>query len=164
MILILVDFLCNLALLLINTITKILSSTKNIHRTSSSESLEPQQLLLLQETRSALLLQQEEISRQLVVIYASIKKLTQLHLNHQNDPSRSINPVISSSVSAQPESTNITPVRRRRRRTTQQLSGCVPYPLPFQPPRTPDEERRNNIVAWINDLRQQQYSQNEHPK
>jgi hypothetical protein len=99
MILILVDFLHNLAFLLLNTITKILSSTQNIHWTLPAESAEPQQLQLLQETRSALLLQQEEISHQLAEIDAKIRQLTQSHLIHQNNSNQSTNPVISSSVS-----------------------------------------------------------------
>jgi hypothetical protein len=114
MILILVDFLRNLALLIINTITEILSSTQNIHETSASDSLEPNHLLLLQETHLALLLQQEEVSRQLAAIDASIQRFTRSNLNNQDEPNQFPNPVLSSSVSAQPDSTNITLLRWQR--------------------------------------------------
>jgi hypothetical protein len=43
----------------------------------------------------------------------------------------------------------------RRRIARRHYKVGEPYPLPYTPPKTPEEQRRNNIVAWINELRSQ---------
>jgi hypothetical protein len=43
----------------------------------------------------------------------------------------------------------------RRRCSRWHYKVGEPYPLPYTPPRTPEEQRRNNIIAWVNELRSQ---------
>ncbi len=85
LILFLLDFLCNFALLIINIITKILSSIQSIHRTVLSDNLEHYQLIRLQEIHSALLLQQEEILCHLADIEDHIQHLTRSDSNSRNE-------------------------------------------------------------------------------
>lgn len=157
MILILIEFLRDFALLLINTITKLLSSIQSLHQASSSN--KPfNQTAHLQETRTALILQQEEISRRIAEIEDQIQSLTK---STTQDQAKNCPTTITDSPltqTNQPIESITTPIRRRRRPT----SIGKPYPLPFIPPRTPEEERRNNVISWINDIRRLHHNNHEH--
>ncbi len=140
---ILLDLLCNFILVILNACITLLfaifCSLQSLQSTDSSN----RQHLRLQASRSLLVLQQEEISRWLEEIDTSIRNSEQ-----QSD----IRPQSIISPSTSPQTTPI----RSRQRTFRQLSSIGrPYPLPFNPPRTPEEVRRNNIVAWLNDIRSQ---------
>ena len=56
--------------------------------------------------------------------------------------------------------TNASP-RRPSTITSRQRSIGRPYPIPFSPPRTPEEVRRNNIIEWLNDIRLRNTNQHE---
>ncbi len=123
----LLDFLCDLILSLLNTITSTFLTVLRLSHQFQSNEPSHQRLTRLQATRSALVIQQEILSRQI----ASIDELIN-RFNQHNTP----------------------PCPRSRFHTRQPSIG-IPYPIPYTPPRTPEEERKNNIIAWVNKLRQQ---------
>jgi hypothetical protein len=165
MILILLDFLRDLALLIINTITKIISSASSVHQ-QSGNGLEPENINHLQETRSALLRQQDEVSCQLEVIETTIQRLTYSASQDKQDLNQLTTSTPSSVILETVQSTqsNITPLRQRRRRTLRQTNIGEPYPLPFSSPRTPEEVRHNNIVIWLNEIRSQHQNNHGNPE
>jgi hypothetical protein len=142
---VLLDLLCNVILIILNTcITLFFAIYRSLQRLQSTD-LSNHQLLRLQASRSLLVIQQEEISRWLEEIDTSIQ-----HSEHQSDNTIHQQPAISPSTSPQ-----TTPLRSRQRMFHQNTSSGHPYPLPFNPPRTPEEVRSNNIVAWLNNLHNQ---------
>jgi hypothetical protein len=161
MILILLDFLRDLASLIINTITKIVSSISSVNQ-QSGNGLELENITHLQETRSALLRQQDEVSHQLEVIESTIQHLTYSASQDKQDINQFTMSTPSSVIleTVQSSQCTTTPLRQRRRRTLRQTNIGEPYPLPFSSPRTPEEVRRNNIVVWLNEIRSQH--QNNH--
>lgn len=138
------DLICLLILSFINITITILSA---IHRSFQDlQTSEPshQRLIRLQGVRLALVRQQETITRWLDEINQYIQR----------------DLIQSPSLTNQPENlTSSTPrhtrVQTRQRRSAQSSTIGNPYPLPYTPPRTPEEVRRNNIIEWINDLHQQ---------
>ncbi len=110
----------------------------------------------LQAERQALLAQRDYISRQ-------IAQLDELLRSTTGTP--------NSVITAETETLPVTPSpsiplqRNASQRSTPPRSGVhnrnrslrigQPYPIPYTPPRTPEEERRNNVIAWLNDLRLQ---------
>jgi hypothetical protein len=107
----------------------------------------------LQEAHSALLFQRADLSRQISEIELLINSITQSSSPAPVPAQDTITiPTSSSLIPSPPSTENDTPQRRIRRRIRRSGIGR-PYPLPFTPPRTPEEIRRNNIVEWINDLR-----------
>jgi hypothetical protein len=49
---------------------------------------------------------------------------------------------------------SISPDRNCQRRHGNRVGRRVAqFPLPFSPPRTPEEVRRNNIIMWLNEIR-----------
>ncbi len=161
MILILLDFLRDLALLITNTITKIISSASSVQQ-QLGNGLAPENITHLQETRSALLRQQVEVSRQLEVIENTIQRLTDSASQDIQDLNRipTSNQSLVTPETVQSMKSNSTPLRQRRRRTLRQTNIGEPYPLPFSSPRTPEEARHNNIIIWLNDIRSR--NQNHH--
>lgn len=164
LILFLLDFLCNFALLIINIITKILSSIQSIHWTVLSDNLEHYQLIRLQEIHSALLLQQEEILCHLADIEDHIQHLTWSDSNIRNELHQTYIPISSLSESEQTVQLNATPLKPWWWQTIHQTRIGEPYSLLFSPLRTPEEECCNSIITWVNELRSHNYSQHGDPK
>jgi hypothetical protein len=133
-------------LFLLNTLLAILSEFARSVQQSSAVETSDQRLLRLQAARSALLLQQEDVLRKLREIAAEIDQLSQ-----PNSTSQLLGAVPLDT--AQPEQPQVTPPRVRPRHTRRPSSIGCPYRRPFDPPRTPEEVRQNNIIEWINDLR-----------
>ena len=133
----LINLLYDIVLFLLSTIITILSALQRSLQHSRVTVPLPQQLIHLQADRSALVRQQEELSHQIAVLDALIHSL------QRSSPSIQILPQ------------QISPPRSRGQTTTRHSRIGTPYPLPFNPPPTPEEERRNRIIAWVNDLRKQ---------
>jgi hypothetical protein len=111
-------------------------------------------LTKLQATRSVLLQQQADLSRRVADIDAAIASIQRSSNPIQQELTQQSSAVAN--LYTTPSSVQHSTPPRHRRRTVQRPSSIgKPYPLPYNPPRTPEEERRNNIVAWINDLRLQ---------
>lgn len=133
-------------LFFLNTLLDILSELARSVQQLPSVETSNQRLLRLQAARSALLLQQEDILRKLREIDAELNQLSQ-----PNSTSQLIDAASSDTV--QPEQPQVTPSRVRPRTTRRPSSIGRPYRRPFDPPRTPEEVRQNNIIEWINELR-----------
>jgi hypothetical protein len=151
---------CDIELLVLTILILVLfmvyiSSKRVLHRKSTSE-----KLIHLTEVRTALLLQQDSIQKQIENIDIVIQQLSSESLP------------VNSTVSQTPESipltsenhTAVSPPRPQsqtilRRRPRHTRIG-EPYPLPFNPPRTPEEERQNSVTVWINELRLKNISSN----
>ena len=124
-------------------------------RTSTSE-----KLLHFTEARAAFILQQNNIQKQIDDIDILIQQFS---------PS---SPSVNSTVSQTPETIPLSstnhpavspprpPSRSTLRRRPRHARIGEPYPLPFNPPRTPEEERQNSVTVWINELRLKNISSN----
>jgi hypothetical protein len=113
----------------------------------------------LRALRSSLLRQQEIIVRQLAGIDTILTEQTQLTSSARTVLNCDERTPSTSLSEDQQQSQLVTPTRIRQRTGNRQSSIFIPYPLPYTPPRTPEEERRNNITIWINELRAQNYKQ-----
>ena len=133
-------------LFFLNTLLDILSELARSVQQLPSVETSVQRLLRLQAARSALLLQQEDILRKLREIDAELNQLSQPNSTSQlNDA--------APSDTVQPEQPQVTPSRVRPRYTRRPSSIGRPHRRPFDPPWTPEEVRQNNIIEWINELR-----------
>ena len=155
----LLNYICAFILFVINILTIFFQLFCRLLQYLRTRASSVPTLTKLQATRSVLLQQQANLSRHIADIDAAIVSLQQ--------PSIPIQQVLTqqSSVVANPHMTphsvqHSTPPRHRRRTIQRPSSIGKPYPLPYTPPPTPEEERRNNIIAWINDLRQQHIDNN----
>jgi hypothetical protein len=139
---------------LLNTLTNLLF---NFHHHYSTHNLpddtDTQHHRHLQAACATLLRHKDELSRRIEEIDIAIHNL-------QESPTTSISrlPTEASKAVLSPESTRLqtlqrTPIRIRTTNNNRQSRANDPYPLPYCPPRTPDEERKNRIVAWVNELR-----------
>jgi hypothetical protein len=153
MILILVDLLCSIILSLSSIITTVFSRLQKYIKQQTFDVSPNISLTRLQEAHSALLLQRADLSRQISEIELLINSIIQSP-SPAPEPAQETNtiPTSLSLIPATPTTENNTPQRHIRRRSRRSGIGR-PYPLPFTPPRTPEEVRRNNIVECINDLR-----------
>ena len=154
-ILLLLDVLSDLILFLLNTSTTILLSLYRSTDTTTNRNQSSQNIVHLHVARSVLLLQKDAIQRRIEAIDESIKLFHQLS-NTQD----SAETTAQSAAVLQHETSHLpveqrTPPRNRTRSNTRYTNIGKPYPLPYTPPRTPDEERRNRIIEWVNDLRKQ---------
>jgi hypothetical protein len=156
MLLVIFDLLCTLITFLLNSIINILFRLRYLCRQCYSSELSPYQRQRLQAERQALLVQRNCILHQ-------ITQLDEL-LQSGTSPSTSIvTPDIqtlpSNSSPSIPSSRNTlqrsTPPRRGVNNRQRSVRIGQPYPIPYTPPRTPEEERRNNVIAWLNVLRLQ---------
>jgi hypothetical protein len=153
MILIIFDLLCSIILSLSSIITTVFSRLQHYTRQQPFDISPSTPLPRLQEAHSALLLQQADLSRRITELELLITSLTQ-SASPASAPTQNITTTLTSPslIPSIPSIENVTPQRHLRRRTRHSSVGR-PYPLPFTPPRTPEEVRRNNIIEWINDLR-----------
>ncbi len=152
MILILFDLLCSIILVLSSVITTVFSRLQNYIRQQTFNISSSISLPRLQEAHSALLLQQDELSQQNTELELLINSITQ-SLSSTLAPTQNTTttPTPSSLIPSLISTDTNTPQRSLWHRIRCSSIGR-PYPLPFTPPRTPEELRRNNIVEWINDL------------
>jgi hypothetical protein len=156
MLLIIFDLLCDIITFLLNCIINIISRLRYLCRRYYSTALSSYQCHRLQAERQALLIQRDYISRQI----AQINEL----LHSTTSPSNSVVTAEIENLPVTP-SPSITLQRNASQRSTPPRSGVHhrhrsvrighPYPIPYTPPRTPEEERRNNVIAWLNELRLQ---------
>ena len=144
----LLTLLCDVIFYLLYVIAKILPSSHHSNQPTIDNDTVQQQLIQLRDDHSALLLQCEDISRRLTNIEESLQWLTQISLPVDTQGNQHSTVQLSTSDHFPKSSLLATPPRRRR-----PSSVGIPYPLPFIPPRTPEEIRRNNIIAWVNDMR-----------
>jgi hypothetical protein len=147
------DYLCNIVIIIISSIANTLILIKNyLRRFQLPETLD-QQIIRYQTRRSELLAQRDEISRQLTDIDNAIQNLHRLASTEQRaTPQRTSTYLSPIRTSSHRSSQTTTPNSARRPRIRHSSIG-IPYPLPFNPPRTPEEERRNSIIIWVNELR-----------
>lgn len=114
-----------------------------------------QQLVRLQAARSALLIQSADIAKRLDDIDVAIQQLNQEQLHSSTETLTTSHTIERNTNQLNQSQIQSTPPRVRSRRQNRPSSIGRPYPLPYNPPRTPEEVRRNNIIAWVNDLRNQ---------
>jgi hypothetical protein len=156
------DFLRFFLISIIHCITIFQSYMRSLH---SMDSLATQ-LQKLQAKRSTLLAQCDSLQQQIAHLDASITCINRLSTSISLTSPESQEQVTNfSAMSTQrissipPNSTNFppqhTPQRRNYRPNTCRSFIGEPYPLPFTPPRTPEEKCRNNIIIWVNELRSQ---------
>jgi hypothetical protein len=145
----------NLFILLLSIFITIFSRLNDSLKRSSSEESAADKLLRLKNERNALIHQRDQITNQLEAIDTSIQQLSA----ESNTIITTFDQRLDSSYSSPRRAVVVSPTERPPRptqRTRQRLTSIgVPYPLPFTPPRTPEEERRNRVVAWVNELRLQ---------
>ncbi len=122
-----------------------------------------QQRLLLQAQWAILLTQRDSIDRQLAELDLSLTPQQQNQII--SSPLHGHSPITDSSLSTRRFSSRTTPAtqRRQRSRPNSNSYSFAPHPIPFTPPRTPDEVRRNNIVIWLNEIRARQHQENSNP-
>jgi hypothetical protein len=156
----LLNYICAFILFFINTLTLLFELFCCLaHHLKTRASAVPS-LTKLQATRSELLQQQVALSQRLADIDTVIASFQQSSIQPQQDLTQQNPAVASPHTTTTHLARHSTPPRQRRRTSTKPSSIGKPYPLPYTPPRTPEEERRNNIIAWINDLRQQNINNN----
>jgi hypothetical protein len=159
---ILLHFFCDVIKFLLSILSHFISiiQSRPLQPLPTADSL-PNQLICLRAQRSALIAQRDLIQHQIADLDASINVIIQLSDSNQTSNAL-ISPQLSRPHLSSPSSTPThqtqhhtptTPQRRRTRSTTHPTSTGKPYPIPYLPPRTPEEERRNNIISWVNELR-----------
>ncbi len=151
--------LCDIFIFLIAFLNATLSGIYRLlqdiyHRYSSGH-----KITYLRAKHASLLRQQEIIVSQLADIDSAIIEQTQSTSLVSTVLHREDNTPPTSSSEDQPQAPLVAPTRILRRIINRQSSVGVPYPLPYTPPRTPEEEHRNNIIIWINELCAQNYKQ-----
>jgi hypothetical protein len=147
------DLLCNLINLIITTITTILSELQNYTRNRPLTGSRHTQLTRLQAEHSALLLQWDNLSQQIADLEALMHTAGHTFVPTTPLQQTASDPSSLSFPTLQNPQTRTTPPRTPTRHCTHRSSIGRPYPLPYSPPRTPDEARRNRIVEWVNELR-----------
>lgn len=131
MIIFVIDLLRSLLLITSAIVNAFLSALQQTFRyITTSDSSIAMQTAYLQEQRAVLLIRQDSIARQLAVLDEQIHQLTV----HQDD-------------------IPVSPRTPPRSKLPKQSSIGQPYPLLYIPARTPEEQRRNDIISWVNDLR-----------
>lgn len=136
----LINLANELVYILITTLFNILTVLdKHIDKSSSQEQY-------LRNRQSFLVATRNLITQQLTAITASPYLNTNDPCPQPTDPT------------PHPAQTLIpgTPVTVKSPSSVTRRRRFRPYPLPYTPPRTPEEVRKNNIVNWINEIRAQQ--------
>ncbi len=151
----LLDILCDVIFHLFNTITNLLSTVRSSDQRLNQGETVQQQLVRLQAARSALIIQSTDIAKRLDDIDVAIQKLNQEQLHTQAETLKTSHTIERQTNPPHQSQLQSTPPRVRSRKQNRQSSIGPLYPLPYTPPRTPEEVRRNNIIAWVNDLRNQ---------
>jgi hypothetical protein len=150
MIIIILALLTDIITLLIIFFTKVSSFIQHLIALAPTIGSAPHQLLCLRAQRSALVIQRDILVRQLTDIEDSIALLEQASTPSSTAP-----------ISMQPPSslvptTDLIPTSPQRSYRSPSRVRCQPtgrlHPLPYTPPRTPEEVRRNEVTLWINDL------------
>ena len=149
----LLDLLRDLIVFLLNTITTLVSAIHHSERQLKQGETIQEERARLQVARSALVLQQADITRRIDDIDVAIQQLNQRYSAVQSDPPPPSNTPLQQSTNLQSVPTPSTPPNVRSRIQHRVSSIGRPYPLPYTPPRTPEEQRRNNIINWVNEMR-----------
>jgi hypothetical protein len=162
MLMITFDYLCNIVIIILTSIANALIIIKNFLRRFQLPETPDQQLVRYQTRRSELLAQRDEISRQITDLDIAIQDIHRSVSSEQRAlPQRTFTSLSPIRTSGHGISHNTTPRSERRPRIRHPSIG-IPYPLPFNPPRTPEEERRNSIIVWVNELRARNNMQDGH--
>jgi hypothetical protein len=139
---------------LLNTLTNLLFA---YHRHYSANSLPndtvTQHHCHLQAARVTLLCHKDEISHRIEEIDIAIQHIQASHTTSVSSTIPDSSPVVSFPNIIPSPNLQRKPIRRRLSTNNRQIRADEPYPLPYRPPRTPDEERKNRIVTWVNELR-----------
>jgi hypothetical protein len=156
-----INILFDFLIFFITFASNVISSLRH-RNTPPTESLSIR-LQRLQNERSELIIQRENLSIKITDIESSIKDI-QLSIadtrNIARTPSRD---TLHQRGPDTASSSSLHPVSRLRPRARRSTVG-IPYPTPYTPPRTPEEERRNRVVEWLNELRLQRHAQNGDPR
>ncbi len=151
------DLLCHVVLSLLYSITALLPILYCSFIKFYGNEPPYLQLRFLKSFHDALVFQGEDILWQVAELDTIIH-----HMYTSICPSPTVQHLFTSSatqhITMYPDSMPITPTRLCRRRHSHQHSVGRPYPLPFTPARTPDEEHRNSIIEWVNNLHFKQYN------
>jgi hypothetical protein len=140
------DLLCNLINLIITIITTILSELQNYTRNRPLTRSRHSQLTHLKAEHSALLLQWDNLSQQIADLEALMHTAGHTFVPTTQPQQKASVPSSLSFPILQNPQTRTTPPRTHNRCRTHRSSIGQSYPLPYSPPRTPDEARRNHIV------------------
>jgi hypothetical protein len=162
---ILLHLFCDVIKFLLTILTHFISIllSRPLQPLPTADSL-PNQLICLRAKRSALIAQWDLIQHQIADLDASINVIIQLSDSNQTSNALS-SPQLSRPHLSPPSSTpthqtqHPTPTTPQWTcSTTHPTSTGKPYPIPYLPPCTPEEERRNNIIIWVNELRARNYN------
>jgi hypothetical protein len=138
---------------LLNTLTNLLFT---YYRHYSANSLPydnvNQHYSHLQAARETLLHHKDELSRRIEEIDSAIKHIQEFPVTSFSSTTQDSSPSVPLSTTIPSPILQQTPPRTRISHNNRHLSAVKPYPLPYCPPRTPDEERKNRIVTWVNEL------------
>jgi hypothetical protein len=155
----LLNYICAFILFVINILTIFFQLFCRLLQYLRTRASSVPTLTKLQATRSVLLQQHADLSWRIADIDAAIASIHQSSNHIQQDFTQQ-SPVVANPRTMSHSAQHSTPPRHRQRTIQRPSSIGKPYPLPYTPPPTPEEERRNNIIAWINDLRQQHIDNN----
>jgi hypothetical protein len=147
-----------LVLLFLTTFTTLISELRRLSLPSAVTESASQQIIQLQAEHAALVTHQEILSRQIADKDASIHHLQVASTISPTETNIPPSTVTNTFINFTSQNLRNTPPHPRTRSSRSSSIG-VPYPPPFTPPRTPDEERRNSIIAWVNEIRKQAKTQ-----
>lgn len=154
-----IDLLFNFLIFVFTITFNIISYLYRLTRESLLSESSSARLHRLVKEHSELVVQRENISIKIANVEASINNIKATLANNKNNthtpPRDTLHKPYSDTVSLIPPN-SLNSGHPRIRQTT----IGKPHPLPYTPPRTPDEEQRNRIVAWVNKLRLQQHNYN----
>ncbi len=103
-----------------------------------------------------MLVQRDYISRQIGQLDELLQSMTSTPNSVVTAETETLPATPSPSITLQRNaSQRSTPLRSGVHNRNRSIRIGQPYPIPYTPPRTPEEERRNNMIAWLNDLRLQ---------
>jgi hypothetical protein len=138
---------------LLNTLTNLLFAY-HCHYSANSlpNNTMTQHHSLLQAARATLLRHKDELSRRIEEIDIVIQHLQATHRTSVSSTTPDSYPSVSLQNNIPSPNLQRTPIRNRISNNIRQFRADEPYPLPYRPPRTPDEERKNRIATWVNKL------------
>jgi hypothetical protein len=140
----------------LNCFINIIFRLRYLCRRSYSTALSSYQCHRLQAERQALLVQRDYISRQIAKLDELLQSTTSQTNSVATTEPENLPATPSPSIPSQHNaSQRSTPPRSGPHNRRRPVRIGQPYPIPYTPPRTPEEERRNNVIAWLNDLRLQ---------
>lgn len=154
------DLLFDIIIFFLTLASKIISFLSK--RDSLPIESESTRLHRLQRERSELVIQRETLPLQITNIESSIQNIQKEIIDNRNTDRTPPRDTPDQRDLATASSRPLHPINRFRPRG-RRSTVVRPYPIPYTPPRTPDEERRNRVVEWLNELRLRQHDRNGNP-